>query len=136
MRVGQAEQDAFEKLCIKVDEMDNGELDEGEKNRIWNYVLLDSATNREYGNSCYAVKRDYVFKKQEGIKPKIIIEDDGTGKTDSEKETAFVPICTSNVFAKIYTEYPNDLKSWTKNDAEAYKENIDKLLKKYKIKKD
>ena len=95
---------------------------------IWNYTLLDSSTNREYGNSCFAIKRDYVLKKEKGIKPQLSIDDKDEVKISYEKEAAFVPVCTRNVFSKAYTDYPDDLKYWTQKDAAYYRMDMEKTL--------
>jgi hypothetical protein len=39
-----------------------------EKNRIWNYTLLDSSTNRSYGNALFSGKRQVIIGKDKGIK--------------------------------------------------------------------
>jgi hypothetical protein len=36
-------------------------LDESEKNQIWNFTLLDSSTNRSYGNSIFSAKRRIII---------------------------------------------------------------------------
>ena len=55
-----------------------------EKNDISNLALLDSTTNRSYGNSFFPIKR------------KRIIENDSKG--------IFVPIATKNLFLKYYSK--------------------------------
>lgn len=45
-----------------------------------------------------------------------------------EKEAAFVPVCTRNVFSKTYTDYPDDLKYWTEKDAAYYRMDMEKTL--------
>ncbi len=123
---------AFNILWEEIDKLDKSELDDADKNRIWNYVLLDSHTNREYGNSCYAIKRDFVIKKQMGVKP-VLKVDNKTGDVKEEAETdiSFVPVCTRKVFSKSYTVYPNNLSAWTNCDAESYEDDLYKLLKKF-----
>ena len=37
-----------------------------EKNRIWNYTLLDSSTNRSYGNAIFSAKRRVIIGKDQG----------------------------------------------------------------------
>lgn len=103
-------------------------MQEDQKNLIWNYTLLDLSTNREYGNSCFAIKRDYVLKKEKGIKPHLSIDDKDEVKMSDEKEAAFVPVCTRNVFSKTYTDYPDDLKYWTEKDAAYYRMDMEKTL--------
>lgn len=43
-------------------------LGDEEKNMIWNYTLLDSSTNREYGNHIFPYKRAYIAEKERGHK--------------------------------------------------------------------
>ena len=135
------EQGAFTSFVNAINMLDNSasELNDKEKNKIWNYVLLDLHTNREYGNHGFAIKRDFIIKKQNGKKPKlgneprVIKNRDGsyviTGVDRApEKETAFVPVCTSNVFSKKYSDYPDNLRNWSSHDAEAYKKDINDKL--------
>ncbi len=128
----QDEINAFNILWEEIDKLDESELDDADKNRIWNYVLLDSHTNREYGNSCYAIKRDFVFEKQRGVKP--VLEVDGkTGemKKKDVSDISFVPVCTGKVFSKSYTVYPDNLSAWTEDDAKAYEDDLFRLLQKF-----
>ena len=37
------------------------------KNRIWNYTLLDSSTNRSYGNALFSGKRRVIIGKDKGV---------------------------------------------------------------------
>ena len=127
-----SEEEAFNELweAINVNNENNkknNELSEAQKNQIWNYVLLDASTNREYGNSCFAIKREYVLKKEKGIKPEIKIENNQP-EPHEKKEAAFVPIGTKNVFSKAYTDYPDNLKYWTEKDAAYYRMDIEKTL--------
>lgn len=123
----EAEETAFNTLWNSINGDKNNELPESQKNKIWNYVLLDASTNREYGNSCFAIKREYVLKKEKGIKPQLSIEHDIVKSSDA-KEAAFVPLCTRNVFSKTYTDYPEDLKYWTEKDAAYYRFDMEKTL--------
>lgn len=65
-----------------------------------NLTLLDANTNRSYGNSPFDQKR------------RIIIEVDAEGK--------FVPVCTRNVFLKVYSNEVDGLDDWTDKDKESY----------------
>lgn len=65
-----------------------------------NLTLLDANTNRSYGNSPFNQKR------------KIIIEVDAEGK--------FVPVCTRNVFLKVYSNEVDGLDDWTEKDKDSY----------------
>lgn len=82
-----------------------------EKDDISNLALLDSATNRSYGNSFFPIKR------------KRIIENDSKG--------IFVPIATKNVFLKYYSKKLGEVMYWNNNDAKDYLEAIKVTLKDY-----
>lgn len=89
-----------------------GEDNDFNKHSIGNLTLLDSATNRAYGNAFFPVKR------------KTIIENDMKG--------TFIPICTKNLFLKYYSLTATDLQKWTKKDADAYISAISETFKKLK----
>jgi len=98
---------------------------------IWNFALLDSSTNRGYGNAIFAAKRRFILGKDQG--KKIIIDDklENIEIKVEDGEIAFVPPCTKNVFLKYYTPLPNNLREWNKIDAENYKKNIKEVLSKF-----
>lgn len=110
-----------------------------EKNQISNYTLLDSSTNRSYGNAIFSGKRRVIISKENGELlplPKltrdgrlVINEDDKRSATSS-----FVPPCTKQVFLKYYSSTIGNNNYWSKYDAQSYKEDImrciDKLRKK------
>jgi len=130
---------------------------EEDKNKIWNFTLLDCHTNRSYGNSMFSYKRMIISGKDRGIK--YIVDDNlnvhpdndeirelielrskkkltGEEKKRFEKLTvystmAFIPPCTKNVFEKYYSPSPKDLISWSKDDAKHYLESITLLLSKF-----
>ena len=81
-------------------------------NSIQNLALLDSATNRGYGNSFFGEKRAK------------IIENDKTGK--------YVPIATKNVFLKYYNNSPKFDNAWDNNDKKVYMEEIDACIEELK----
>lgn len=108
-----------------------GPLPDEDKNRIWNYVLLDESTNKEYGNQIFPVKRAFIANKEKGVK---IIYSFCNGQLviDSKApEVAFVPPCTKNVFSKFYTEMPSTMMNWNIDDAEAYWNDIKEKLQYY-----
>lgn len=116
----------FAPLWEKIREADNS-LDEGKKNMIWNYTLLDSKTNREYQNAIFPFKRAFLANKERGFKIKYKVVGNRLSG-EKVREIAFVPPCTRNVFAKFYTNIPNGLLEWTQEDAQAYLEDMqDKL---------
>lgn len=93
----------FENFFNKIQKNIDGE-DDFNKHSIGNLTLLDSETNRSYGNAFFSIKR------------KTIIENDKNG--------TFIPICTKNLFLKYYSKNATDLQKWTKQDAEDYKNTI------------
>lgn len=106
---------------------------EEDRNKVWNYVLLDEHTNTSYGNSIYSTKRRVLIGKDSGKKfvydvDTFELKEIEIDEKDKDKFTSFVPICTKNVFMKYYSPIPNDLTEWTKEDAAYYKKDIEKTL--------
>lgn len=97
-----------------------------EKNQIWNYTLLDSSTNRGYGNAIFSAKRRIIIGKDKGelLKiPKITAE--GLVMVDANKgKSSFVPPCTKNVFLKYYSPFVSENNYWTIPDAKYYLADI------------
>ena len=89
------------------------EANESTDNTLANLTLLDSNTNRSYGNAIFPVKR------------KIII--------DLEDKGGFVPVCTKNVFLKLYNHKATNHFKWSDEDGRKYKnyiiEKVTNLLK-------
>ena len=111
----------------------NEEWTPEEKNRIWNYTLLDSSTNRSYGNTIFSGKRRVIIGKDKGLSiaiPKI--GKDGKLQLGEEKKakSSFVPPCTKQVFMKYYSATMTDANYWTKVDAEGYLKDIEECIKK------
>ncbi len=82
-----------------------------------NLALLDSKTNRSYGNAIFPVKRQCVINKDKAKLDK------------SDEISSFVPICTKNVFLKYYSPLGGTLLVWTEDDAKAYFNNMKETLK-------
>lgn len=78
------------------------------KNSVGNLTLLDSETNRSYGNALYPTKRREIIKR------------DSVGK--------FILPCTKAVFLKYFNEDCITLKKWEKEDIRAYTNYIGKTL--------
>ena len=79
-----------------------------DKNSIGNLTLLDSHTNRAYGNSLFPTKRRFIIER--------------------DKKGLFIPACTKNVFLKYYQEGTADLRKWTAEDAKEYQKDIEETL--------
>lgn len=106
-----------------------------EKNKIWNYTLLDSSTNRSYGNAIFSSKRRIIIGKDKGKQIPIPKLQDGQLVMSEEKDapSAFVPPVTKHIFLKYYSSSVGDNNYWTKEDAEAYKNNILDTLKEFGV---
>ena len=108
-----------------------------EKNRIWNYTLLDSSTNRSYGNALFSGKRRVIIGKDKGMKipiPKMTKDGKLQLVEEGKAESSFVPICTKRVFMKYYSAIMSDANYWTKEiDAEGYLNDIKECLNKLKF---
>lgn len=74
------------------------------KNSIGNLTLLDSHTNRAYGNSLFPTKRRFIIER--------------------DKAGLFIPPCTKNVFLKYYQTGTADLRKWTAQDELEYRKDI------------
>ena len=105
-------------------------LSDVEKNMVWNFTLLDSHTNRSYGNSIFPVKRRVIIGKDQGIRYEV---DENLEVKETTGNIAFIPPVTKNIFLKYYNPNVNNLQTWTKEDAEAYKKNILDTLKEFGV---
>jgi len=102
-----------------------------EKNRIWNYTLLDSSTNRSYGNAIFPAKRRVIISKDKGQNiaiPQFNREKKWVLKEPISMSSSFVPPCTKQVFLKYYSPTIADNNYWTKTDAEAYQNDIQECI--------
>lgn len=111
---------------------DNNRLSQIEKNKIWNFTLLDASTNRSYGNAIFPAKRRVIIGKDQGKKFNPPTIENGQIKESSPTEngsSAFIPPCTKYVFLKYYNTASFTPNAWTKDDADAYKNNIIEVLK-------
>ena len=105
----------------------NTEWSPEEKNRIWNYTLLDSSTNRSYGNAIFSGKRRVIIGKDKGQSiaiPKIGKDGKLQLGEETKAKSSFVPPCTKQVFMKYYSATMSDANYWTKIDAEGYLKDI------------
>ena len=105
-----------------------------EKNRVWNYTLLDSSTNRSYGNAIFPAKRRVIISKDKGQNIAIPQFSSRGGKWELKEPvniiSSFVPPCTKQVFLKYYSPTIGDNNYWTKADAEAYQRDIQECINK------
>ena len=104
------------------------------KNRVQNYVLLDRSTNRDYKNAVFPDKRSHIVGKEKGKRKVAYWTPEN--KIDYQEETfksAFVPICTKNVFQKTYSVMQGDPTKWDESDAEAYKKDLFNTLKEFGV---
>ena len=111
----------------------NTEWSPEEKNRIWNYTLLDSSTNRSYGNAIFSGKRRVIIGKDKGLSiaiPKIGKDGKLQLGEETKAKSSFVPPCTKQVFMKYYSATMSDANYWTKIDAEGYWKDISDCINK------
>lgn len=116
---GNIDDDKFGAIRKKI--TNEGHLSSEDKNKIWNFALLDSKTNRGYGNAPFPAKRRVIIGKDQGLKY-IINPEGGVVNVETKLEVpTFIPICTRNAFLKYYTtSQATNLTAWLKEDAEAY----------------
>ena len=110
------EDDQFEAAYQLVKKFFREDVQTEDKDDISNLALLDSATNRSYGNAFFPIKR------------KRIIENDKNG--------IFVPIATKNLFLKYYSKKMGEIMYWTNQDANDYLTAIKTTLKDFLPKED
>ena len=120
----------FSSILEEINKTGEEQLPDDDKNKLWNFVLLDEATNKEYGNQIFPIKRAFVINKEKGKKIKYTWKNGEIGMQEIT-EIAFVPPCTKNVFTKNYTNMPSSMVNWTKEDAEGYFDDIKKTLEYY-----
>ena len=108
---GDAYQPDFKELFAKIQKYFGEDKDLQEVNALGNLTLLDSKTNRSYGNSPFVLKRQRIVQ--------------------NDKEGVFTPIATKNVFLKYYSHHATDILVWQDKDAEDYMQSIQELLSYY-----
>ena len=110
-----------------------------EKNRIWNFALLDSTTNRGYGNAIFSAKRRIIIGKDKGkyLPVPRLARKHSQWRIVPGKETdapsSFIPPCTRQVFLKYYSAVVSSPNYWLKPDAEAYRDDIFTTLKDFGV---
>lgn len=122
----------FEKIKKEIPSV-NVEWTQEEKNQLWNYALLDSSTNRSYGNSIFSGKRRVIIGKDKGkliAIPKLTKDGKLTMTDEQNSSSSFVPPCTKQVFLKYYSATAGNNNYWTKEDAQSYLKDIEYCIKK------
>ena len=102
------EDEGFEAVYKKIRKIFGEDKSVSNKDFIYNLAILDSKTNRSYGNALFPIKRQ------------TIIKNDAIG--------VFIPICTKNIFQKVYSRRLEELMHWSDSDAEAYLAAMNKTL--------
>ena len=125
---------------LKLDSANKNDfLDEIGKNKVWNFALLDSHTNRSYGNAIFAAKRRIIIGKDKGKHipvPRLRKKKDHweiERGVEMDAPSAFIPPCTRQVFLKYYSTVASSPNFWTKTDAEAYRADIFETLKGFAV---
>lgn len=118
----------FEELYSGIIDGNTTKLNDGEKDKLWNFTLLDASTNRSYGNSIFPAKRRVIIGKDQG---KTITVNDIFEIEEKDGAIAFIPPCTKNIFMKYYSVSTNNLREWNRDDAKAYINNIETVLEKF-----
>lgn len=126
--------ESFESICREIEQYNRSgswKNPEKDKNKVWNFVLLDAGTNRGYGNSIFPAKRCCIIGKDQGKKYSI---DEGSLEIKVEYGAiAFIPPVTKNVFLKYYNTSVDNLREWCESDAESYKLNIFETLQEFGV---
>lgn len=126
--------ESFESICREIEQYNRSgswKNPEQDKNKVWNFVLLDAGTNRGYGNSIFPAKRRCIIGKDQGKKYSI---DEGSLEIKVEYGAiAFIPPVTKNVFLKYYNTSVDSLREWCESDAESYKLNIFETLQEFGV---
>lgn len=126
----------FDEIVSKIEseyeasvQKNNKRLNRFDKNKIWNFTLLDSKTNRSYGNSIFPRKRRTIMARDMGKECMLKFENgEFVFEMVDTAKSAFIPPVTRNVFMKYYTPNAADFSLWNKDDAEAYKNDIKNML--------
>ncbi len=114
----------FNKLFADlVKKIEGDELPGEKKHGIGNLVMLDSGTNRSFKNSLFPQKRRIVLIAS-GLRSE--------QEQDKEIKSAYVPICTQQVYTKSYNKDSDvKLNCWGKKDYDAYLQDMEEKLSDY-----
>lgn len=114
----------FDELRAKIE---RGTLNDRDRNKVWNFCLLDQSTNRSYGNSIFALKRKEILFRERGL------DKDGKSQNVTLERRVFIPICTLNAFTKFYSPNTTNLSVWSEDDAKDYRKAIAQTLQDFKV---
>jgi uncharacterized protein with ParB-like and HNH nuclease domain len=101
------EEEEFKNIQIELIQIFNS----GSVHDIENMALLQCGDNAALGNQIFPVKRNKII--------------------ELEKNGAFIPLCTRNVFLKYYTKSPSQPYFWSRTDKDAYFEELKERLESY-----
>jgi hypothetical protein len=129
----------FDKVVAEIEsKLVEDALDGNLKNQIGNFTLLDSSTNRGYGNSIFPRKRLVIMAKDRCMSYQLSLKMDADGNkkfiyepTTDKSVSAFIPPVTRNVFMKYYSPMTTDFTTWSKADFDNYKSDIREVLKEF-----
>ena len=127
----------WEAAVQELSENNGSNLDVNKKNQIGNFTLLDSSTNRGYGNSIFPRKRLVIMAKDRCLSYKLVLKGKGNiwdlTEDDSKDNgtSAFIPPVTRNVFMKYYSPHTNSFITWNEEDFNNYKSDIANVLKEF-----
>ena len=127
----------FDKVVAEIEsKLVEDALDDNLKNQIGNFTLLDSSTNRGYGNSIFPRKRLVIMAKDRCMSYQLSLKMDADKKfiyepTTDKSVSAFIPPVTRNVFMKYYSPMTTDFTTWSKADFDNYKSDIREVLKEF-----
>lgn len=110
------------------------EWSDNDKNKVWNFTLLDSGTNQEYQNSVFPFKRLFILNKEAGIKTSLRYDDKEMKAiiVTEGRAISFIPPVTKKIFTKAFTQSPTNLHSWTtQRDAKSYLLDLELKTEKY-----
>lgn len=102
---------SVQKVVYLQEVMQEHEYDDETKNSLGNLTLLDSGTNRSYGNALFCTKRRYIIERVE--------------------QGQFVPSITQHVFFKLSDKTGTNRSVWTQQDMANYKTKLMELLNVY-----
>ena len=109
-----------------------------DKDALANLVLLDRRTNRQYKNSIFPLKRQWILAKERG--EKITALKLNKGKIDKETisfpDNAYILPCTKDVFTKSYNEHMDHGLDWTDEDGTKYLKEMANVFNSVLFKKD